>query len=90
MASVGVMPRCIEDAADQPTGLQIALPATHGRVLGHALGRQLFFPVCAMKPLNCGTILVPLHFGHVGLAFSRSEMVMMSSKDFLHFSQRNS
>jgi hypothetical protein len=51
---------------------------------------QLFFPVCAMKPLNCGTTLVPLHVGHFTWAFSRAEMVMMSSKDFLHFSQRNS
>jgi hypothetical protein len=52
--------------------------------------RQLFFAVCAMKPLNCGTTFVPLHFGHVGFVFSRSEMVMVSSNGFLHFSHRNS
>jgi hypothetical protein len=50
----------IDDAADQPTGLQIALPATHGRLLGHSLGRQLVFDVWAMKPPNWGTIFAPL------------------------------
>jgi hypothetical protein len=51
---------------------------------------QILFPVCAMNPENCGVTSVPLQSGHVGFAFSRSEIVMMSSKDFLHFSQRNS
>jgi hypothetical protein len=36
----------------------MALPATHGRVLGQALGRQLFFDVWAMKPSNWGTTFV--------------------------------
>jgi hypothetical protein len=43
-----------------------------------------------MKPPNCGTTLSPLHFGHVGFVFSRSEMVIVSSNGFLHVSQRNS
>src|SRR5215471_8058353 len=51
---------------------------------------QLFFLVCATKPENCATTFVPLHVGHFGLAFSRSEMVMISSNGFLHFSQRYS
>src|SRR5262245_47212572 len=46
--------------------------------------RQLFFPVCAMNPENCGVTFVPLHAGHAGLAFSRSEIVMMSSKGRPH------
>jgi hypothetical protein len=44
---------------------------------------QLFFAVCAMKPLNCGKTFVPLQVGHFGFAFSRSAIVMMSSKGFL-------
>jgi len=40
---------------------------------------QLFFDACAVKPINCGLTLVPLHVGHFGLAFSRSAMVMISS-----------
>jgi hypothetical protein len=43
-----------------------------------------------MKPLNCGTTFVPLHVGHFGVVFSRSEIVIVSSKGFWHFSQRNS
>jgi hypothetical protein len=58
-------------------------------LLGQALP-QLFFDVCTMKPLSCGATLEPLHLGHVGFAFSRSEMVMISSKGFRHFSQMNS
>jgi hypothetical protein len=46
------------------------------------LGRQLFFDVCAMKPPNWGTTFVPLQVGHFGVAFSRSAMVMMSSKGY--------
>ena len=41
-----------------------------------------------MKPPNCGVTFVPLHAGHLGFAFSCSEIVMVSSKGFLHFSQR--
>jgi hypothetical protein len=51
---------------------------------------QLFFLVCAMNPLNCGTTFVPLHVGHWVFAFSCSDMVMVSSNGFWHFSQRNS
>jgi hypothetical protein len=51
---------------------------------------QLFFDVCAMKLPSCGTTFVLLHFGHLTFAFSRSEMVMVSSKGFLHFWHRNS
>src|SRR5207247_11030362 len=43
-----------------------------------------------MKPPSCGVTFVPLHAGHWGFAFSRSESVMTSSNGFLHFSQRNS
>jgi hypothetical protein len=71
-------------------GFQIALPATHGRLLGHSFGCQLFFDVWAMKPANWGTTFVPLQLGHFGFAFSRSEMVMLTPKGFWHFSQRNS
>src|SRR5262249_23309087 len=49
-----------------------------------------FFFVCAMKPPSCGVTFVPLHVGHFGFVFSRSEMVTVSSKGLLHFSQRNS
>jgi hypothetical protein len=31
----------------------------------------------------------PLHVGHWSLAFSRSEIVMVTPNAFLHFSQRN-
>src|SRR2546428_9500271 len=51
---------------------------------------QLFFAVCPMKPPSCGVTFVPLHFGHVTFAPSCSEMVMVRSKGFLHFSQRYS
>jgi hypothetical protein len=73
---------------EPPARLEIAGALFHfepgeGRV-------QLFFAVCAMKPLNCGKTFVPLQVGHFGFAFSRSAIVMMSSKGFLHFSQRNS
>ena len=43
-----------------------------------------------MKPVSCGVTFVPLHVGHVGFAFSRSEMVMIRSNGFLHFSHMNS
>src|SRR5215831_2090964 len=51
---------------------------------------QLFFDVCAMKPPSCGTTFVPWHFGHLTPPFSRSEMVMITSKGLLHFSHTNS
>jgi hypothetical protein len=51
---------------------------------------QLFFDVCVANDTSCGTTFVPWHVGHLGLAFSRSEIVTVSSKGFLHFSQRNS
>ena len=51
---------------------------------------QLFFEVCVRKAVTCGVTFVPLHAGHFGLAFSRSEMVMTSSNSLRHFSQRNS
>jgi len=53
-------------------------------------GCQLFFDVCATKPLNCGTTFVPWHFGHFTSPFSRSEKVMIDSKGLLHFSHMNS
>jgi hypothetical protein len=62
---------------------------THGSRLGLLHG-QLFFEVCAMKVPTCGTTFVLLHFGHLTFAFSRSEMVMVSSKGFGHFWHRNS
>src|SRR5215468_10967810 len=43
-----------------------------------------------MKAPSCGATFVPLHAGHVTLAFSRSEMVMMSSNGFVHSSHINS
>src|SRR5215831_19047658 len=43
-----------------------------------------------MKAPNCGATFVPLHAGHLTLAFSRSEMVMMSSNGFSHSSHINS
>src|SRR5262245_23203575 len=43
-----------------------------------------------MKAPNCGATFVPLHAGHLTLAFSRSEMVMMSSNGFVHSSHINS
>src|SRR6516165_2501769 len=43
-----------------------------------------------MKLASCGVTFVPLHEGHLGLAFSRSEMVMVTSNGFWHCSQRNS
>src|SRR5262249_6104176 len=43
-----------------------------------------------MKAPSCGATFVPLHAGHVTLAFSRSEMVMMSSNGFVHSSHMNS
>src|SRR5690242_5844563 len=43
-----------------------------------------------MKLPSGATTFVPLHVGHLSLAFSRSEMVMVSSKGFWHVSHRNS
>src|SRR5262249_29027604 len=43
-----------------------------------------------MKAPSCGATFVRLHAGHLTLAFSRSEMVMMSSNGFLHSSHINS
>ena len=37
-----------------------------------------------MKDPSCGVTFVPLHVGHVGLAFARSEMVRVSSNGFWH------
>jgi hypothetical protein len=77
-------------------GVPSAPDASLGRVWPLGMGSddaqfvQLFFAVCAMNPLNCGTTLSPWHLGHVGFVFSRSEIVMMSSNGFLHVSQRNS
>jgi hypothetical protein len=53
------------------------------------LCHQLFFFVWAMKLPSCGTTFVLLHLGRLGFAFSHPEMVMVSSKGFRHFSQRN-
>ena len=41
--------------------------------------------VCAMKPPSCGTTFALLHCGHLTFAFSRLDMVMISSNRFLHF-----
>lgn len=43
-----------------PAGLQIGPPVTHGRLLGHSLGGQLFFDLWAMELPNGGTTYVPL------------------------------
>src|SRR5262249_15241570 len=43
-----------------------------------------------MKAPSCGATFVPLHAGHLTLAFFRSEMVMMISNDFVHSSHINS
>src|SRR5262249_10545585 len=43
-----------------------------------------------MKAPSCGATFVPLHAGHLTLAFCRSEMVMMISNDFVHSSHINS
>jgi len=51
---------------------------------------QLFFEVWVMNVPSCGVTFVPLHVGHVTLAFPLSEKLMVSSNGFLHFSHRNS
>jgi hypothetical protein len=51
---------------------------------------QLFFDVWVMNGVSCGTTSVPLHVGHFTFTVSRSEIVMASSKGFLHFPHRNS
>ncbi len=51
---------------------------------------QLFFVVWVMKVPSCGVTFVLLHVGHLTLAFSLSEMVMVSSNGFLHFLHMNS
>jgi hypothetical protein len=79
----------IDDATDQPTGLQsvarhsqpVARPPPRSSALLRRLGHEA---------AELGTTFVPLQIGHFGFAFSRSEMVMLTSKGFLHFSQRNS
>jgi len=43
-----------------------------------------------MKVPSCGVTFVLLHVGHLTLALSLSEMVMVSSNGFLHFSHMNS
>ena len=43
-----------------------------------------------MKVPSCGVTFVLLHVGHLILAFSLSEMVMVSSNGFSHFSHMNS
>ena len=43
-----------------------------------------------MKVPSWGVTFVPLHLGHWILAFSLSEIVMISSKGFSHFSHLNS
>jgi hypothetical protein len=43
-----------------------------------------------MKVPICGVTFVLLHVGHLIRAFSFSEMVMVSSNGFLHFSHMNS
>ena len=43
-----------------------------------------------MNVPTCGTTFVLLHFGHLTFALPRSEIVMSSSKRFLHFWHRNS
>jgi len=43
-----------------------------------------------MKDPSCGVTFVLLHVGHLILAFSLSEMVMVSSNGFSHFSHMNS
>ena len=57
---------------------------------GSDSARQLFFEVWAIKVPTCGTTFVLLHFGHLTFALPRSEIVMTSSKGFLHFWHRNS
>jgi hypothetical protein len=75
----------------KPAGPQVLWLPIHFKSASPAASKaQLFFDVCAMKPANCWVTFVPLHVGHLGLAFSRSEMVMMSSKGFLHVSHMNS
>jgi len=50
---------------------------------------QLFFEVWVMKGASCAVTFVLLHVGQLTLLFSRSEMVMVSSNGFRHFSQMN-
>jgi len=51
---------------------------------------QLFFDVWVMKVPSWGVTFVPLHVGHWILAFSLSEIVMISSNGLSHFSHINS
>ena len=43
-----------------------------------------------MNVPSCGVTFVPLHVGHLTLAFPLSEKLMVSSNGFLHFSHMNS
>jgi hypothetical protein len=51
---------------------------------------HLFFQVWVMNVPSCGVTFVPLHVGHLTLAFPLSEKVMLSSNGVLHFSHMNS
>ena len=43
-----------------------------------------------MKVPSCGVTFVLLHVGHLTMAFSLSEMLMVSSNGFVHLSHMNS
>jgi len=62
-------------------------PQREGNTPEHA---QLFFEVWVMKVPSCGVAFVLLHVGHLILAFSFSEMDIVSSNGFPHFSHMNS
>ena len=78
------------DAGTGSTVRRLSIRPSRNRVGGSRHAVQLFFDVCATKPLNCGTTFVPWHFGHFTPPFSRSEKVMINSKGLLHFSHMNS
>lgn len=75
-----------------PAASSAATPALssaplHDLALGSTAPKaQLFFDVWVMKVPSCGVTFVLLQVGHLTLAFSLSEMVMVSSNSFWHFS----
>ncbi len=79
--------RSAESSSERSNSLAIVVPVTLAQRVSRV---QLFFFLCAMKPENCGTTFVSAHAGRIGLVFSRSEIVIVSSNGFLHLSQRNS
>src|SRR5262249_13411936 len=80
------VPALLADCHGSQKGVPRQAARGFARALHVVANAQLFFDVCATRPLKCGTTFEFWHLGHFTSAFPRSEKVMINSNGLLHFS----